>query len=171
LRKIGVEHELCTPFLDGLLRSNLDQNRIALRKLLKYFKGDLKGKKIAVLGLTYKPDTSTLRRSASIEIIKDLNDMGAQIYASDPKADRSELEKFDSFKFYDDYSDAIDGVDAVILVTPWSEYKKINLISLEKKMRGKLIFDAASIFNEVDIVNAGLHYMNIGSGSIPGEIN
>jgi len=76
LRHLGDRFDLDTPLLDGAWKSNAEQNRLVLRKLIAAL-GDLRGARVAVLGLTYKADTSTLRRSAAIEVISDLAKAGA----------------------------------------------------------------------------------------------
>ncbi len=98
LRSLSDGAGLDTPLLDGIMESNGRQNRLVLRKLKKAF-GSLKGVPAAVLGLTYKPDTSTLRRSAALEIIADLAGEGMRIRAHDPRADRAEIAAHDDFCF------------------------------------------------------------------------
>jgi UDPglucose 6-dehydrogenase len=169
LRVIGERVSLGTGLLDALWSTNQLQNKLVTLRLKDYFKGSIKGKKICVLGLTYKPDTSTLRRSAALEIIDELVSEGAIVVASDPMADREELKSYKQFKFYEAASDAWSCADALLLITPWIQYKNLNFIEVQKNMNGKLVFDTASIWKEANIVESGLEYMNIGGGKLFGK--
>lgn len=134
------------------------------RKIIKIYKS-LKNLPITVLGLTYKPDTSTLRRSASISIIKNLSKKGALISGHDPKADRSDLKKLNFFKFHEDVYESIKSSKVVILVTPWEEYKNLDFDFIKKIMKQKpLILDTNNLFDGDLIESKGFFYQNIGSG-------
>ena len=99
LRNLSLKNNLDYKLLEGMWSSNIDQNKLVLRKIKKVHKS-IKDKAISVLGLTYKPETSTLRRSAALGIIKDLIKEKAKISCHDPKADRSELKNYSNFKFH-----------------------------------------------------------------------
>ena len=169
LRGIGKTVNLDTLLLDALWNVNQHQNKLVLHRLNEYFKGSLVGKKICVLGLTYKPDTSTLRRSAALEIIDDLVAAGANVTASDPLADRNELKSYGHFQFYESVPDALIGADALLLVTPWSQYKNFSFVDAQKIMSGKLVFDTANFWQEAVVTGAGMDYMNIGGGKLFGD--
>jgi UDPglucose 6-dehydrogenase len=161
-KKVGIE----TILLNGLWAANQRQNKLVANRLVEYFCGSLKGIIICVLGLTYKPDTSTLRRSAALELIDDLVQFGAKVKASDPMADREELKEFGHFEFFDNAVEALTGADVLLLVTPWAEYKTIDFQDVQKKMHGSLVFDAGNLWREVDVKSAGLQYVNIGGGKL-----
>src|SRR3989338_5973043 len=118
LRGIAITKKLGTPLLDGIWTANEKQNKIIVRKLKQHY-ASLSGKKIALLGLTYKPETSTLRRSAALEVISMLKKEGAIIQAHDPKADRKEVKKYKQFTFFEDVYAALKGADACVVITPW----------------------------------------------------
>jgi len=162
--KVGIE----TVLLDGLWAANQQQNKLVVNRLIKYFNGSLKGIKICVLGLTYKPDTSTLRRSAALELINDLVKSGAQVMASDPMADREELKEYQHFQFFEKAVEALVGADVLLLVTPWVEYKTIDFQEVRNALKGRLVFDTANLWKEVDVEAAGLQYANIGGGKLFG---
>ena len=170
LRGIGKIANLDMLLLDALWNVNQHQNKLVLRRLNEYFKGFLVNKKICVLGLTYKPDTSTLRRSAAIEIIDDLLAAGAEVTASDPLADRQELRSYKQFQFYESASEALVGADVLLLVTPWSNYKNLDFIDARNKMAGKLVFDTANLWRETEVTGAGMDYINIGGGKLFGDL-
>ena len=169
LKKLGRGVGIETILLDGLWSANQQQNKLVADRMIEYFNGSLKGVVISVLGLTYKADTSTLRRSAALELINDLVESGAEVKASDPMADREELKDYNNFQFFEKAFDAIAGADVLLLVTPWTEYKKIDFRVVRGLLRGDLIFDAANILKSEDVENCGLKYANIGGGKLFGS--
>jgi UDPglucose 6-dehydrogenase len=164
LRGLGDKFGIDTPQLDGAWESNRQQNNLVVRQLKKHLGISLKGKKICLLGLTYKPDTSTLRRSAALGVIADLVSEGAEISTSDPRADRNELNSYKGFSFYNEPLDAAKNADALVLMTPWPGYKALDFISLKSVMSGSLIFDTANLWNVEEVISAGFKYLDIGSG-------
>ena len=163
LRALAGSSGLASPLLDGIMESNGRQNRLVLRKLKKVF-GDLKGVPAAVLGLTYKPDTSTLRRSAALEIIADLVREGMQIRAHDPKADRTEIATHGEFQFFEDVYEAIAGAEALVLITPWPEYKSLDYARVGKLMAGRVVIDTANLLDAARLEGMGFKYLDIGRG-------
>jgi UDPglucose 6-dehydrogenase len=125
--------------------------------------GVLKGKKIAVLGLAFKPDTDDVRESRSEIVVKELMDKGAEVVGHDPEA-------MDNFKELIEVNtapsveEAVEKADCVILMTEWKEYTKINLKMLRNRMSGNVIIDGRRAFNPEQIENAGFDYRAIGLG-------
>ena len=125
--------------------------------------GVLKGKKIAILGLAFKPDTDDVRESRSEIVVKELMDKGAEIVGHDPEA-------MDNFKELIEVNTApsveetVEKADCVILMTEWKEYTKINLKMLRNRMSGNVIIDGRRVFNPEQIEKAGFDYRAIGLG-------
>jgi UDPglucose 6-dehydrogenase len=163
LRRLGVASGLSMPLLDGAWASNQKQNGTVIRQLRKKL-GDLKDRQIAVWGLTYKPETSTLRRSAALEVIGDLQREGARVTAHDPKADRSELQSHSGFRFFEDALKAASGADALVLMTPWSQYKTVDFSQLRSVMKGTLVFDTAGLWPATSLEPLGFEHLRIGRG-------
>jgi UDPglucose 6-dehydrogenase len=163
LKSLGKRYVLETPLLDGAWESNRRQNGLVLRKLKKAF-ADLANVHVAVLGLTYKPDTSTLRRSAALEIIADMVREGMQVCAHDPKADRAEIAAHDSFCFFDDVYAAVKGAEALIVLTPWPEYKSLDFFRILQLMSGPLLIDTAGLLDAQQLQELGFKYLDIGRG-------
>ena len=166
LQNIGDRFEIETSLIDGAWESNQRQNQMVARNLQKIF-GSLKDLNIGVLGLTYKPDTSTLRRSASIEIINDLITQGARVKGYDPKADRSELEKHKEFEICPDAYSAAREVDVLILITPWGEFKDLDYKRILPTMKRKIIFDTQNLLDVTRLVREGFSVIGVGRGMIP----
>lgn len=163
LRGFGDEHGLDTPLLDGAWAANAEQNRLVLRKLAHVLP-TLHDARIAVLGLTYKADTSTLRRSAALEVIGDLVAAGAVVSAHDPRADREELKSYDGFQFHEDPLDAVSGAAALILMTPWGDYRALDFSEVRRRMNGRYVLDTAGLWNADAVTATGLTYDEIGRG-------
>lgn len=164
LRRLGEGAGIETPLLDGLWTSNKLQNGAVVRRLLQASGDSLAGVRVAVWGLTYKPDTSTLRRSAALEVIADLQRAGAVVTAHDPKADRAELASAVGFTFCEDPLSAVDGADALVLMTPWAQYKAADWQAVADRMKGRLVFDTANLWSAASVEGAGFHYLDIGRG-------
>ncbi|MDP2954532.1 MAG: nucleotide sugar dehydrogenase, partial [Chloroflexota bacterium] len=141
LKKLGQESGCATPLIDGVLAVNERQNRVVVRKLEKAY-GDLKGRTIGVLGLTYKAGTSTLRRSAAIEIIGELAAKGAQVKAHDPRADPVEVAQHQGFQFCPDPYQVAEAADALVVVTDWPEFKALDFGRIKARMRRPFLIDA-----------------------------
>ena len=163
LRGLGDKFGLDTLMLDGIWESNRIQNRLVIRKLKKVF-GKLENISVTVLGLTYKPDTSTLRRSASLEIIGDMLEAKMKVSTHDPKADRAEVAGHKEFKFFEDAYDALKGAQAMVLITGWAEYKKLDFERVKKLMARSVIIDVNNMLDSDKLQGLGFTYLDIGRG-------
>lgn len=163
LRGLGDRTGLDTALLDGAWQANVAQNRLVVRKLGKVF-GSLRDLPVAVLGLTYKPDTSTLRRSAALEIIADMTAQGARVAAHDPRADRDELARHVEFRFCEDPYAAAAGARALVIVTAWPEYRDLDLDRLKRAMAEPVIIDTANMLDAERATSKGFRYLDVGRG-------
>jgi UDPglucose 6-dehydrogenase len=164
LQHLGDRFEIETSLIDGAWESNQRQNRSVVRNLKRIF-GSLAGLRVGVLGLTYKPDTSTLRRSASIEIIGELLSEGVEVKAYDPKADREELKKHSEIHVYPDAYSAVENTDALILITPWLEFKSLDYQRIFSIMKKPVIFDTQNVLDPNALSAIGFSYLGIGRGA------
>jgi UDPglucose 6-dehydrogenase len=164
LRKLGDRNGIETPLLDGAWVSNQRQNRTVIHKLKQNLGENLRGRRIAILGLTYKPETSTLRRSAALEIAGELIREGADVWASDPRASRDELSAYPGLHFVENPYDAIRQGDALVLMTPWKQYRELDFEAIRSGMTTPLLIDTANLWNADDLTSLGFLYIDIGSG-------
>jgi UDPglucose 6-dehydrogenase len=163
LQRLGDQLGYETYMIDGAWKTNVRQNQLVVRKLKKIL-GSLDGLKIGVLGLTYKPDTSTLRRSASIEIIREMVSQNASVRACDPKADLEELKEHPEFQLCEDAYAVAEDCDALVLITPWPEFKDLDFNRLRVAMKRPLIFDTQNLLNPALLLEVGFTYLGIGRG-------
>jgi UDPglucose 6-dehydrogenase len=123
--------------------------------------GNLNGKKIAVLGLTYTTNTDTLRRSAAVELCKKLLDAGALVSAYDPGVKRLPAE-LSSVSLRNDVAEALKGADAAVVCTEWPQFRQADWPKLVKQMRGKIFIDANRFLgNELKNI-AGVRHFSVG---------
>jgi UDPglucose 6-dehydrogenase len=163
LKKSGSENNYETPLIDSVLTVNKRQNGIVIRKLEKVF-GSLAGLNIGILGITYKPGTSTLRRSSSLEIIAELVKKGAKVKAFDPKADMDEVKQHVVFDFCDDAYAVAQNSDALILITEWLEFKLLDYERIKKIMKKPVLIDARNMLDMEQMKILGFIYLGIGRG-------
>jgi UDPglucose 6-dehydrogenase len=127
--------------------------------------GELKGKRIGVLGLAFKPNTDDMRDAPSIPLVNSLIERGAEVSAFDPVA-REQAEKiFDGITFSPDAYAAADGADAVVIVTEWDEFRALDLDKLAGAMRGKVLVDLRNVYDRDEAAEAGLAYRGVGRGA------
>jgi UDPglucose 6-dehydrogenase len=163
LHKLGRETGHETPLITGVIEVNRKQNALIVQKLKRLY-GSIQNLTIAVFGLTYKPGTSTLRRSASLEIIHSLVAAGAKIKAYDPKADLNEI-KNKTFDFYTDPMLAAEKCDALIFITEWPEFKDLDFGKLKSLLKKPVIIDAQNMLDSCSLVQMGFTYLGIGRGT------
>ena len=117
-----------------------------------------------ILGITYKPGTSTLRRSVALDTINTLNNLGADVKAHDPQADLSELEQSSEFEFFEDIFQALYQSDAIAVMTGWEQYKEIDWIEAKKMVSNPLLIDCNNMFDSSKLEECGYQYFGIGRG-------
>jgi UDPglucose 6-dehydrogenase len=128
--------------------------------------GDLAGKRVAVLGLAFKPNTDDMRDAPSIPLVNGLRDRGAEISAFDPVA-REQAEKvLEGISFASDAYEAATGADALVIVTEWDEFRALDLDKLAAAMRGKVLVDLRNVYGREEAEEAGLQYSGVGRGKL-----
>jgi UDPglucose 6-dehydrogenase len=164
LIKSGREHDFNFEILDAVTKVNHEQKTILHPKIKNYFKGDLKGKKIAIWGLSFKPDTDDVREAPALYLIEKLIQDGAKVIAHDPEA-IDNVKKLDIGKevsFSKNEYDAIKGVDALVICTEWSLYRNPDFEKLKQIMNDAVIFDGRNLFDVEDMNVKGFYYSSIG---------
>jgi UDPglucose 6-dehydrogenase len=130
--------------------------------------GRKKGAKVAVLGLTFKPDTDDLREAPALNIIAGLKRRGIKVVAYDPVglAKASALPVMRGVEQGADPYDAARGADALAIITEWNEFRNMNLRKLKKVMRRGVLCDLRNLYDRDEVEKAGLHYVGVGRGSV-----
>lgn len=154
---LGYDFQL----LKAVRQINEDQPRYFLQKMRTVLDG-LQDRRIAILGLAFKPNTDDLREARSLRIIAELLTEGAKVRAYDPVAMPKMRAVFPQITYCEDAYDAATDCDAVAVVTEWNEFKQLNLEKLRQVMRRPLLFDGRNIYDPVRVKQAGLEYFGIG---------
>ena len=142
---------------------NDEQKSLLFRKLEKHFNGDLKGKRIAIWGLAFKPETDDMREAPSLVLIEKLLAAGCEVYAYDPVAvEESKRRIGESVHYAKDIYDAVVDADALMLVTEWKEFRMPSWRVLKKTMRDFIVFDGRNIYDKKELQEIGFTYYCIG---------
>lgn len=168
LRRLGRQHNYPPPLLDGVWKANQRQARAPVRRLKDVYPA-LRGQTVTVLGLTYKPGTSTIRRSAALEVIKTLASEGVKVQAYDPKADPEELALHQGFTVCSRVEDAARGSDALLLMTPWPEFRELNFAQIGESMKSRVFIDAHNYLDGESLAEQGFKYLGVGRGVRPAK--
>jgi UDPglucose 6-dehydrogenase len=164
LVNIANDHGYNPELISSVERVNKAQKQVLFSKLVNQFGDNLKGKKIAVWGLSFKPETDDMREAPSIDLIQSIVKAGGEVSAYDPKA-------MDEAKFYlkhikvnycNDKYTALDNADALILVTEWKEFRSPDFDLIKSKMNGNLFIDGRNQFKKEFIEGNGFKYIQIG---------
>jgi UDPglucose 6-dehydrogenase len=147
--------------LNSVIEVNELQKRRVIQKLQKHL-GSLVGKKVALLGLAFKPNTDDMREASSLVLSARLIADGAHISAYDPIAEEEARKLISGVEFAPSAMDAVDGADAVVLVTEWPEFRDLDLADVAARMNGTLLVDGRNFLDPVRADEAGLVYEGIG---------
>lgn len=147
--------------LHSVIEVNELQKRRVVRKLIKHL-GTLVGKRIALLGLAFKPHTDDMREASSLVLAARLQGEGAHVCAYDPVAEDRAQELLAGTQICDSVISAIEGADAAVIVTEWPEFGELPLDEISKKMKNPLIIDGRNMLDREAVREAGITYEGIG---------
>jgi UDPglucose 6-dehydrogenase len=147
--------------LTAVIEVNELQKRRVMKKLEKHL-GSLVGKKVALLGLAFKPDTDDMREATSLVLASRLHGEGASVSGYDPVAERPARELLPSIELCESVEDALDGADAAILVTEWPQFADLDWATLARRMANPLLIDGRNFLDPGKVRAAGFVYEGIG---------
>ena len=152
--------------LKSVEKINDRQKTVLFEKLKHYYQGDLKGKRIALLGLAFKPNTDDMREAPALSLIEKLNEAGCAIYAYDPVAmEESQRKIGDAVHYCKDLYETLENADAMLLVTEWTEFRILDLKRVKSLMKNAVIFDGRNIYNSTEMKNNEIKYFCIGKNN------
>ena len=143
---------------------NDDRKEQMVERVEKALGGDVSGKRVAILGLAFKPNTDDMREAPSIPIVKALVERGASVSAFDPVARHQAEPILSGVEFADDAYAAADGADALVIVTEWDEFRALDLDRIAASLKRKILVDLRNVYDRSDAEDAGLTYYSIGRG-------
>jgi UDPglucose 6-dehydrogenase len=160
--KVGVDQRIVRTTVEV----NDDRKASMVERVERALGGDLKGKRVGVLGLAFKPNTDDMREAPSIPLINLLVERGAEVSAFDPVA-REQAEKvLTGIEFAEDAYAAAAGADALVIVTEWDEFRALDLDKIAASLRGRSLVDLRNVYDRNEVEEAGLAYFGIGRGRI-----
>ena len=162
LLSLSREHSVTMETLQAAIKANRNQKERIGEKLDRLVSGGIKGKKIAILGLTFKANTDDVRESSTIDLIKFILNQGGFVNAYDPIANESMAKIFNDIHYFDNVYDAICEVDALVIMTEWNEFRALDLNRIKKSMRNNYVLDTRNILNMKELSEQGFVYDNIG---------
>jgi UDPglucose 6-dehydrogenase len=149
--------------LEAVMEVNEDQKVHLMPKIRSYFKNNLKGKKIALWGLAFKPNTDDIREAPALYLIKELLKEGATVAAYDPEAmPNVKKELGDKISYAQNQYEALDQADALIIATEWSEFRTPDLNKIKSLLKKPVIFDGRNLFQLYQMEECGFHYESVG---------
>lgn len=164
-RRLGAPQRI----VETVVRVNEDRQHDMARRVIAACDGSVKGKKIAVLGVSFKPNTDDVREAPSLVIIPALQEAGAIVAAYDPAAMDQAKPFLENVQWAEDAYDAAAGAAAVVIVTEWNEFRALDLDRLGTMMKARHLIDLRNIYKLPDMKAAGFHYVSIGRPEIKPE--
>jgi len=163
LSRTAHDNEYDFKVLTSVMEVNSRQKTIIVDKIRKYFDNNLKGKKIALWGLAFKPDTDDIREAPALFIIDQLLKEGAVISAFDPEA-MNNVKKVvgDKIHYASDPYEAVDNADALVIATEWSVFRTPEFETLAARMKSKVIFDGRNLYDPAKLKELDFYYNSIG---------
>ncbi len=163
LHKSGQDHDFDFQILNAVINVNHTQKTILIPKIKKYFNDDLKGKKIGLWGLAFKPETDDIREAPALYMIEELLKLGAEIIAFDPEAmDNVKRKLGDKITFAPGMYGALKEADALVICTEWGVFRNPNFKLMKELLKNNVIFDGRNLYDTYEIKEEGFHYESIG---------
>lgn len=168
LVNLGEHHDCSLEIVKATIQAN-ERQKIRLAERVKKEMDSLEGKKLGILGLSFKNNTDDMREAPSLTIMKELSSCGALFRVYDPKAMKKAEDCFKDLdiqiiKYCDDEYDASEDVDAVILLTEWNQFRSLDLDQIKFRMAGDCFFDLRNIYSNEVMAEKGFRYFSVGRG-------
>jgi len=168
LIKIAQDSDVQLRIVEAVVAVNDHRKRAMARKVANAVGGSLRGKTVAVLGLTFKPETDDMRDAPSIPLITGLLDLGAKVRAHDPVGIEQARKELPEIVYCDDPYVCATGADAVVLVTEWVQYRAMDLKRLKQVMAHPVVVDLRNVYRTEDMAEHGFVYESIGRPPVKG---
>ncbi|QRM56438.1 UDP-glucose/GDP-mannose dehydrogenase family protein [Sinorhizobium sp. BG8] len=163
LVKTAQDHDMSVSLIEATVSFNDKRKRAMARKVVAACDGSVRDKKIAILGLTFKPNTDDMREAPSLSIIQALQDNGAIVHAFDPEGMGAAKHYLNDVVYGESPYDIAEGADALVIVTEWDAFRALDLPRLKSVMHSAAIVDLRNIYNRVEMQKAGFRYYGVGS--------
>jgi len=162
LAKTAQDFDAPVRLIETTISINDNRKRAMGRKVIAAMGGDIRGKAIAVLGLTFKPNTDDMRDSPAISVIQTLQDAGATVTGYDPEGMDNARLVIDNITYADDAYGAARGADALVIVTEWNQFRALDFARLKSIMKSPVLVDLRNIYRHEEVTKHGFAYTSIG---------
>ena len=167
LVKSGREENFEFEILNAVMAVNENQKTVLMPKIKNFFRGDLKGKKIAMWGLAFKPDTDDIREAPALYMIDALTAEGAEVMAYDPEAMANVKRTIaDKISYAENEYEALKDADALVICTEWGIFRNPDFVKVKSLMKDAVIFDGRNLFEIDEMTQLGFYYNSIGRKTI-----
>ncbi|KRD56664.1 UDP-glucose 6-dehydrogenase [Ensifer sp. Root278] len=162
LVKTAQDHDAPVRLVETTVAINDNRKRAMGRKVIAAAGGDVRGHTIAILGLTFKPNTDDMRDSPAIAIVQTLRDAGAHIIGYDPEGMENAKKIIDGIDYASDPYEAANEADALVIVTEWNEFRALDFRRLKSAMKTPILVDLRNIYRQDEVAKHGFAYSSIG---------
>ena len=162
LFKTALDHDVQLKSVEATLTANDNRKRAMARKVANVLGGELRGKTIGVLGLTFKPDTDDMREAPSIPLINGLIDFGAKVRAYDPVGMEQARKELPEIEYCNDAYECARQADALVIVTEWRQFRALDLKRIKQEMKHPVVVDLRNIYRPDEMATHGFTYDSIG---------
>ncbi|MCC8954814.1 UDP-glucose/GDP-mannose dehydrogenase family protein [Bradyrhizobium sp. Pear77] len=162
LFKTALDHDVQLKIVEATLTANDNRKRAMARKVSNVLGGELRGKTIGVLGLTFKPDTDDMREAPSIPLINGLIDFGAKVRAYDPIGMEQARKELPEIEYCKDAYECARQADALVIVTEWRQFRALDLKRIKQEMKHPVVVDLRNIYRPDEMAAHGFTYDSIG---------
>jgi len=162
LIKTAQDHGTPTRIIETVASVNDQRKRAMARRVINAMGGEVRGKRVAILGLTFKPNTDDMRDAPSLSIIQGLQDHGAQIVAFDPEGMEQARQVLTNVEYAPSPEECIKGADALVIVTEWEEFRGLDMRRIRDLLRAPIVIDLRNIYAPDEVRKHGLKYFSIG---------
>jgi len=166
LLKAGLDFGVPIRSIETIISINEQRKRAMARKIIAACGGSIRGRTIAVLGLTFKADTDDMRESPAVAIITALQDAGAKVRAYDPQGMEHAKTVFDGVEYACDAYACAQGAGALVILTEWSEFRSLDLGRIKQALERPLVIDLRNIYRPADMTEHGFAYVSIGRPAV-----
>jgi UDPglucose 6-dehydrogenase len=166
LVKTALDHDVPLRIVEAVLAVNDNRKRAMARKVAAALGGNLRGKTIGLLGLTFKPDTDDMREAPSIPLVTGLLDMGATVRAYDPAGMEQAKRELPDITYCEDAYACARGADALVIVTEWVQFRALDFERLKRDLAHPVVVDLRNIYRRDEMQALGFTYESIGRGAI-----
>jgi len=164
IAKLARNHDYTFRIVEAVMAVNRDQRKVMVQKIQNALGGELEGKVIACLGLTFKPNTDDMREAPSIDILSALMEQGATVRAYDPVGmeEAAKIDKLKGLVYCEDAYHAMEEADGLVIMTEWNQFRNLDWARVKKSMRGKVVVDLRNVYPPRMVREEGFEYHSVG---------